>query len=308
MSYADILTTVYGIQKYNQDPTTPGAYFNPITNLDLTLSRFKNRSAPENVLRCPLPLLGELLFVPTPWAGVPLWGALQPYLNPAINEMYTALKVHPDGSIQPTLTVRQIPFNSDFFVKSFSNATAFSSLPRWHIPNSYVTASSLGTSDALRFNYVKVFAQPSIKPPLQQSTEAAYVKAKTDETDAKRNGLSTYLQTLTMFRNAISGEQDAGQVFTNLVADRVIGAHLRLSGTIQTKGIDLPIAVGDNIYYRDYVFHIESITHSLYTSIEGQKSFDTTLNVSNGVPDEDDLRMDIINGSSMEPALVTEVK
>lgn len=277
-SYTDILTSIYGIQQYPGTPasyTTPAEYFTPL--LDPTKKL-------QNILKCAQSLQGVQIYVPTPWVGVPVWAALEPYLNKTINEAYTTLRVHPDNTIQPTLVVRQIPFNSDGFCKDVPTATPFTSLPRWYLPSDYTVSSSLGTSEALRVNYVKVFNQPIFSAIAEREQEEATTNAALDIDDIKRNGLVTYTPTLSMMKSSLAQAPGELQEFTNLVADRMIGGHLRLSGTVQSKGIHLPIAIGDNLYYKDYIMHIESLTHSFSVSPDGQRTFDTTIQVSNGIP------------------------
>lgn len=76
-----------------------------------------------------------------------------------------------------------------------------------------------------------------------------------------------------------------GYLWSNLLADQLFHQHLKYNGTLSVKGIQEPIAEGDNIEFEGMIFHIEQVDHVMYRVDEsGKKSFHTTLYVSNGVP------------------------
>jgi hypothetical protein len=107
MSYADILTTLMGVQEYNTSSATAGegAAFIPT----------HDRSSSSQRMYTGTELLGTFLPVMPELTNKPLWSVLQQYLNPTVNEMYTCLRVNKDNRIVPTLVVRQIPFTTEAF-------------------------------------------------------------------------------------------------------------------------------------------------------------------------------------------------
>jgi hypothetical protein len=48
-----------------------------------------------------------------------VWSIMQQYLNPTVNEMYSALKVNPRGDVMPSVILRQLPFSSGIISESF---------------------------------------------------------------------------------------------------------------------------------------------------------------------------------------------
>jgi hypothetical protein len=108
--YADILELVIGVQTYSRQLTSP-----------MTDSAAGRAFAPDNVPEqqniqrryTNSPLLGVFEPEQARFDNRPLWTILQQYLNPAVNEMYTCLRVNPAGYVVPTLVVRQFPFTSE---------------------------------------------------------------------------------------------------------------------------------------------------------------------------------------------------
>lgn len=47
------------------------------------------------------------------------WTILKQFVNPAVNEMYTSMRVNNEGRIFPTLTLRQLPFTSGIISSTF---------------------------------------------------------------------------------------------------------------------------------------------------------------------------------------------
>lgn len=96
-----------GLQQYKggDAQNQPHIYFNP-SNLENTSGNIKTTS-----IRCK----GTIPFIVSPWSNKPVWSILSEYLNPVVNEMYTALRLDVDGRIKPTLIVREQPFSTGLF-------------------------------------------------------------------------------------------------------------------------------------------------------------------------------------------------
>jgi hypothetical protein len=273
--YIDILNTHIGIQqysgKYMPDGLGPGL-----------------PGIAESIRYTPNRLTGYVNPVVSPFNNTPIWGLLQQFSNSIANEMFASLRMDNEGNISPTLTIRQIPFNTEEFIKSpvgaLGKATAFRSLPRWVVDDSIITDYSLGKTDALRINFVRII--PVVMDFGQRATSIAArgnTTPTSDIVDYERNGLRAKVASInTMY--GLQGIADT-HIWTHNVTDREMGGHLKLSGSMALTGVQEPISVGDNLSYGNIIFHIEQIEHRIQIEpSSGLKSFSTLLALSNGVP------------------------
>ncbi len=242
----------------------------------------------------------EGLYVPQAldFNEAPIWRILGTYLNAPINEIYTTLHVGSDGCVRPTIVARQSPFSSRYFDNHNSTAgtniktgqTAFVDLPRWVISPKLVETENLGSSDAVRFNYIHL---PATDITLASNSaymneNALYVLAPpfVDRKDIERNGLSVYTKGLSTNMNVANFarlDHSPAGYYTALMADLVTTQHLRFSGSLTLTGIQEPICVGSNIEYDGGIYHIEQINHSGGIQGVGMRSFTTELLVSSGI-------------------------
>lgn len=217
-----------------------------------------------------------------------VWSILNHYLNPAANEMFTALRTNGDGRIVPTLTVRQLPFSSTLVNVPFP-VTRFLDLPRWKAHPILVRAASVGRSDALRFNFVQVLGVaplPSGKSSLTPQTVRN--PPFRDDLDIARSGLRNYSTTIQCAIEDVkqkvgTGESTAASAWMNLLSDILMGQHMTLTGSVTMVGIQAPICIGDNLEWDGVVFHIEAVTHAGQISSDGKKTWSTTVSVTHGV-------------------------
>jgi hypothetical protein len=248
-----------------------------------------------------------------------VWTILSQYLNPAINEMYTALRTNEDGYVVPTLVLRQIPFTTDVFAQSLGTipppagslgpngpptnqylqkdlsenealpVTRFLELPRWHIHPLLVVSADIGRSNSKRFNFVHAFGHSNLTLPQGTGTwQICNNPPIQDVADVKRSGLRPNMQTLACDVEEISREFGASE-WMALIADSHMGMHLTLDGTIAMYGVQAPIVPGDNCEFDGVVYHIESVTHSATMNQEGERSFMTTIQVTNGIRSDNDI-------------------
>ncbi len=180
ISYGSILDTVFGVQTYTDitstipeepltvtQPTNWGLAFNP--NLKGAVdNRFETTGGN---------LLGQFLPEMPQFSNIPLWTHLMSYINPAVNEMYAAIRPDQQGNIQPTLIVRQYPFSSQILANQTLSGTKyqvkndtlvatgapqtyavtpFLSLPRWVVDPTIVQSHDLGKTDGVRYNWVQI--------------------------------------------------------------------------------------------------------------------------------------------------------
>jgi len=283
MAYADILELTMGVQNYSNKTDDTFQIFVP------DLSRAS--TAQRNITTTPM--LGTFLPFMPQWTNRPLWGVFQQFLNPTVNELYTCLRANSDGFIVPQIVARQIPFTTDAFTPDASVPGATSSggsipytrfldLPRWVIPDTMLDRVSVSRSDAMRMNFIHIYGSTADQ---QNSVSVQYQLINNppirDDLDIQRSGMHPYMTTVECFVNDQVGSTP-GQ-WMKLVADWTIGAHLALTGTISSDGIQAPICEGDNIECDGVVYHIEGVSHSASIDGEGRKNWTTTMSVTNGM-------------------------
>jgi hypothetical protein len=292
MSFADIMETLTGIQTYSTagDSAAPEKIFTP---------KLDTSSQPERMFTGD-ELLGTFLPLMPDFVNKPVWSVLQQFLNPTVNEMYTALRVNDKGFVVPMLVVRQIPFTTDAFnptiqtnqadagtfgpsgeVKSIK-VTPFLNLPRWRLHPSMINDVDVGRSDATRINFVHIYGQDSNSADqVSFSSQLALNPPARDDLDIQRSGLRSYMTTVACATRDQVGETPA--TWIALVADRLIGSQFTLNGSVQSIGIHAPICEGDNVEWDGVVYHIESYNHHCAIEQGGVRSFTTMLTLTNGM-------------------------
>lgn len=280
----DIYNLIFGKQVYEAgEMLSPEVGFNPsnFTSSNSQMPRLKTPSDRNKFCEGVGYVQAEY------WQMVTVHSIMQQYLNSPINEMYSCFRVDTDGYVMPTLVMRQIPFSSEEYKTTF--ATKFLNLPRWYIPTEYLYEMNIGREDAARFNFVQVFGQINFaaNPEAGISSQIAQGNYVIDKADILKNGLRPY--NVTSNFDSISGVKQNSFKSVNwakLMADCLVGGHLKMNGTIAIPGVAKPIAVGDNLQVQNMVFHIESVTHSCAIEANGEKVFSTTVEVSNGILDQ----------------------
>lgn len=278
LSYAELVECIYGVQKYGANAKDEQGFVP--NNLSKTSGNHHSTS---------LSMEGTFGTRIVPWVNVPIWSIFNQFLNAPVNEMYTALRVAPNGKVLPHFIVRQTPFSTDEFEKTHKKATSFKSLPRWKLPTLMVRQYDTGTSNSMRINYVHIRAQPAVAAREEKAIFRATVKPQYDPLDINRNGLFGYIATISSTvssQTAVAGKNQ-NNFYTSVVADYMIGNHLRFTGTLNSMGVQAPIAVGDNFEFDGAVYHIEGINHTISVSPNGSTQFGTTLNLTHGVPVDD---------------------
>jgi len=291
MAYADLLELVMGVQSYSNKE-----------GIGMFVPDLKSESTPTRRICSAGELLGTFLpFLPD-LANKPLWTVFQQFLNPVINEIYTCMRVNPDGNIVPTMIFRQIPFSTDAFqqtgtlgpkdegpllsgddTRNIQAITRFLDLPRWGVPANIIKQYDIGRSDATRVNMVHVYGTSSYQiNAISASEQIVNSPPVFDHLDAMRSGMRPYVSTVECFVDQTVGR--APSQWINLCADWLIGAHLTLNGTIVCYGIQSPICEGDNVDFSGVIYHIESvIDHAQIDLATGKKTWTTTIGLSNGM-------------------------
>ncbi len=305
MSYADVLELWIGIQTYSKK--SGQGMFAPDFDTNDTYQEHRKRTT--------TPLLGTFLPFMPDFANRPLWQIFQQYVNHTVNELYTALKTNEHGRIVPTIVFRQIPFTTDAFVPPQVTVdletlptylpvprnkvqrdlevphTKFLDMPRWHIPAALVKRVHVGRSNATRTNFIHIYGTSSYltqggTPLLNQMLNNKPVR---DDVDIMRSGIRPYMTTVECWVDDTVGKVPGK--WMSLVADWTIGSHLTLNGTIELYGVQAPMAEGDNVSFDGVIYHIMGITHSASMDSQGgNKQWSTTLQVTNGMRNTDNLQ------------------
>ena len=290
-SAKDAYNYIFGIQQYFANAQTLAQGVNPA-------GVSANATSTSRFMLLPDPIEGNTVTKPEYWNQQQTWSILNQFINAPINEMYTCFRVSPNGSVMPTVVLRQIPFTTDNFVNGSYKVTRFMSLPRWNISPALAFSFDLGRDEALRTNYVQYYGRSVTGPGgFDMAEDTAKGNYVYDIDDVKRNGLRPHVVTSEFDRlpdppYTNSGFRSPG--WAKILGDALIGGHLKMSGTIEFVGIPEPIAVGDNLQFDNVVYHIEQIVHTAAIVTSGDKAiktFRTTVTVSSG--------MDIQNGSNV---------
>lgn len=115
-----IYQVILGLQQYkNTGNATPALKLTPDLvdekDADDVNGSTNKKKANSVIYQTPVRCKGFVPFYPPPWDNQPIWGIMAPYLNPVVNEMYTALRINKNGVIMPTVVVREIPFSTGLY-------------------------------------------------------------------------------------------------------------------------------------------------------------------------------------------------
>jgi hypothetical protein len=293
--FSDILHLLVGVQQFNtSDVNSPSRGFWPVLESGPESRNTQNRSFCKERIKGTYDPAVEGNFL-----NRPLWQILQQFLNPSINNMYTALKVGPDGKIIPTVVIRQVPFSTNCIKKDPNLVlTRFLDLPRWVIDPVMVKELNVGRSDATRKNMVKIIGTPTMYAKgvgQEEGFQVTMFPPIFDTLDVARCGLKPHAQAINCSVSDILRE-DGINSWLEAVADWTFGSQYTLNGTIRCVGIQTPIAEGDAVEFDGIVYYIESISDNCSVSPKGTKSYETVLSLSNGMPADQSLQ----NGDDSE--------
>jgi len=217
--------------------------------------------------------------------------------------MYTTFKIDPNGSVMPSLVIRQKPFTSDHFnspkqekKKQGSQnkkwiTSKYMEMPRWKLNPSLVYDFDLGMDEAARINFVQIYTRTvAANDARNRARQAGTGNFVFDDEDVQRHGLKPFLATADYdYPEKAGNKATKGKEWAELVSDWVINGHLREAGTISCQGIEDPISVGDNLEFNGIVYHIEAVTHQIsINGMTGKKTFRTNLSVSFGTDPRSD--------------------
>jgi hypothetical protein len=261
-------------------------------------------------------LLGRAFPMPDLGGTTPIWSVLQSFSNSIFNEIYTELlptSVNGVVRLVPSFVLRAIPFSSDkmrdsraarfFDIPNHTNVkrgagivrsqkTKKNPVPKGmgshyyiskYIEENEIMGLNTGKSDAERFNFF--FVVPSIiegnAVPEADMIEKA-LKAQTgfnsygNTASLKRYGLRPFISYSNYFLDSNQGDM------TKIAQDLWNRAHLFENGMVTIIGSHEHIPVGTNIVFpeRDWIAHVERVSHEFDVRSDGDKSFKTSLSFS----------------------------
>lgn len=160
--------------------------------------------------------------------------------------------------------------------------TRFTEIPRWQVPEIMVQNLDVGRNDALRFNFIHVYASTGEETSQDRTAYIVRDKPVRDEIDIARNGLRMYPRSISCSPADAVNRKAADWMY--ILSDILMGQHMTLTGTLSSFGIYSPICVGDNLEYDQTIFHIEGVNHTFtFDGTSGRRSFHTSVALTHGV-------------------------
>lgn len=242
-----------------------------------------------------------------------LWGMINEYLNPLMNEAYCDLhpvrssnpiaKLNPlstSATLAPMLIVRQIPFSTPNYKKIWIETlgvaaaakqpfpvTKLNELPRTAIPTDKVLSFDIGYSDYDRTNFVEIngFLINGPKNGIDSGPFNAANPPAYNEESIKRLGLRPKIIMGADYGVTRDKLETAG-LWRPLLVDWWFNANKFANGTVECIGLSEHIALGENIELvnEGILGHIESYTHTFTVdSNTGNKIFRTSIEFVKGI-------------------------
>jgi hypothetical protein len=253
-------------------------------------------------------LIGEKAFIV--WQLITqntLWGMINQYLNPTLNEAYCDLhpiatsilpgvNVATSAKLQPTLIVRQIPYNTPKFNYYWTTVTStipgapakypvtnLVSLPKTTLPSEKVLGYDVGYSEYERVNFVEV---NGFDINLTKTSPGAFAYAnrpRFEPGSIKRFGLRPKISLAADY--GVIRQIDSTCFWSPLLMDWWFSCNKYASGTIECIGLLHHIAVGENIQMKDeeILGHVESVSNTFTVDENGNRIFRTSIEFSRGI-------------------------
>lgn len=241
---------------------------------------------------------GSALIKSLPSSGT-IWSIMQFMQNGALNELYTEMLLDTNGTLQPGVVLRQMPFSNkpnhetnvfnahnkynktnkitDFL--AYNEKTYFIDLPKYDIVSSDIKQKNIGKSDHERINYVIVV------PKIDNVNFDILYTAGSNPASIQRYGLKAFqAQTSYVMSPNTDGVKNYCSRAVSLLQDWFFLSHNLYNGTIITDGRNDFVEIGNNLYISDIkqLFHIEGYTHTFQISPTGDPLYETEFRVSRG--------------------------
>lgn len=182
------------------------------------------------------------------------------------------------------------PKTEEVMVEHKLSLTRFATLPRWVVHPVLVQSLDVGRSDAMRFNMIHVYGDSGTRGGSTPAVQFVRDPPIFDDLDILRNGIRSYSQVVPCSQADTLTYKSRD--WMKIIADNLMGGHMRLTGTISMVGVQSPICVGDNLEFDDHLFHIETVSHSFQIAANGMKSFNTQIQLTYGIRGDDSMATD----------------
>jgi hypothetical protein len=199
--------------------------------------------------------------------------------------------------LQPTLVVRQIPFNTPDFDKLWASmitdgvmppekykVTNLVDLPKTILPTEKVLGYDVGYSDYDRVNFVEVNAFDidiaRNSPGAANNTN----RPRFEEGSIRRFGLRPKILFGADY-GVVRGNVSETGYWSPVMMDWWFNGNRYANGTIECIGLMHHIAVGENVQLTDekVLGHIESYTHTFTVDDSGNRIFRTNIDFCRGI-------------------------
>lgn len=251
-----------------------------------------------------------------------MWGMINEYLNPLMNEAYCDLHPVPlvstgvplppgipvPSKITPALIVRQIPFSTPNYESIWLDSleeisatqlpfpvTMLNELPKTTISSEKVISFDIGYSEHERCNFAEINGAVINGPqngldtgPFATANLPAY-----NEESIKRAGLRPKIEMGNDYGISRSRLQTAG-LWRPLLVDWWFNANKFANGTVECIGLSEHIAIGENIVLagEEILAHVESYTHTFMVDPNsGNRIFRTRVEFVKGIHTDSDSQM-----------------
>lgn len=294
-------------------------------NIGLGLDKRKDKVIDiENVFakQFKTPLIGQKYFEPHRLIlNNTLWGMINEYLNPTLNEAYCDLhlckptlsaaniakagvsvfKSSGGGVVQPLLIMRQMPLSTPNYkdiVKGLSLEATPSSknpeypttmlidLPKTTIPAEKIIQYDIGYSEYERVNFTELNAYDMNVQQKSIGNIQTNQKPTWADGSINRLGLRPKVVNGVDYGFAAVDLIGAANSWRSLLRDWFFNNHIYVNGTVECIGLSEHIAIGENIVLEkeEILAHIESYTHSFTVDSEsGLKIFRTSIDFTRGI-------------------------
>jgi hypothetical protein len=227
-----------------------------------------------------------------------LWGMINQYLNPILNEAVVDLQAQNVGQhvlIKPAIIVRQQPFSTPNYPTIFKTTSVGTSnsplpttllinLPTTLIPPDKVLTYDIGYSEYERTNFVEVNAQDLGVEGKSAGNFSDLNRPQFESGSISRFGLRPKIF-MGVDYGHVRGDIDATGIWTPFLMDWWFNKNRYASGTVELIGLNQHIAVGENIQLdeENILCHVEGYTHNFTVDREGNRIFRTTIEFDRGI-------------------------
>lgn len=210
-----------------------------------------------------------------------VWGYLQSWANPVLNEMFCECSVGPFRNV--FFRLREKPFENAIDLRD----SPWFQMEPWDLRNVRSLSLSKGRN---RKNYIQLVGDPF---PAMTQDMVALMQPSVDQTSVKRHGLRRMEERTRYYDNVGIGNRPEFQSWVSLVIGWNALNHKHLNGVVSLGEARPEIRVGQRVMFKDAIastgvdpgtdFYVEAVRHSLNFGAEPGPT--TELQLSRGYPE-----------------------